>query len=87
MLHELIDQNVVIDMRNSFVCLGKLTRVDEQFLELTNADVHDLRDGETSRENYVAESSMTGIKRNRRRVLIDRTDIVAIALLDDVADE
>ena len=29
----------------------------------------------------------TGIKRNRRRALISRTDIVAVARLDDVADD
>lgn len=87
MLQELVSHDVVIDMRNTFVCLGKLVRLDDQFLELLDADVHDLRDGETSRENYVAESKMTGIKRNRKRVLIDRSDIVAIARLADVADD
>lgn len=87
MLQDLINHEVVIDMRNTFVCLGKLLRVDGEFLELTDADVHDLRDADTSRENYVAESRMTGIKRNRKRVLIDRTDIVAIAKLADVVDD
>src|SRR5438046_143469 len=40
-LNELIGQKVVIDLRSEYVCLGTLTRVDEHFLELKNADLHD----------------------------------------------
>ena len=87
MLEEYRDQKVVVDLSSTFVCLGKLTRFDEHFLELKNADMHDLRDTETTRENYVAASVSTGIKRNRKRVLIRRDQMVAISLLDDVVDE
>jgi hypothetical protein len=56
-------------------------------LELKNADLHDLRDTDTSRENYVAACRSTGIKRNRRRLILFRRDIVAISLLEDVVDD
>jgi small nuclear ribonucleoprotein (snRNP)-like protein len=87
MLHELIGEKVVIDLRSEFVCLGTLTRIDEHFLELKNADLHDLRDTDTSRENYVAASVATGIKRNRKNVMVLRSDVVAVARLDDVVDK
>lgn len=87
MLDEFVNQKVVIDLTTPFVCLGKLTRYDDHFLELKNADLHDLRDTETSRENYVADSVSTGIKRNRKRLLLRRDQMVAIALLDDVTEE
>lgn len=87
MLDDLIDQKVVVDFRSEFVCLGTLKRYDEHSLELRNADLHDLRDTDTSRENYVAASVATGIKRNRKRVLLSRTDVVAISKLEDVVDE
>jgi hypothetical protein len=87
MLEELIGQKVVIDLRSEYVCLGTLTRVDECFLELKNADLHDLRDTETTRENYVVESVMTGIKRNRKRMLLARAEMAAIAALADVVGE
>jgi hypothetical protein len=87
MLEELTGHKVVIDLRSEYVCLGTLSRIDDHFLELKNADIHDLRDADTTRENYVAESHSTGIKRNRRRLLLSRSEIVAIALLDDFADE
>ena len=87
MIQELVGEKIVVDMRSSYVCLGTLLRFDELFLELKNADIHDLRDTQTSRENYVAASLGTGIKRNRKRALIYREDIVAISRLEDVVDE
>ncbi|MBI1915659.1 MAG: hypothetical protein HYS12_13145 [Planctomycetes bacterium] len=87
MLEELMGEKVVVDLRSAFVCLGTLLRVDEHFLELRNADLHDLRDTETSRELYVAESKATGIKRNRRRVLLVRSEVIAVCRLDDIVDE
>ena len=87
MLDEFLDQKVVVDCRSEVVCLGTLKRVDEQFLELRNADVHDLRDTDTSRENYVAASVTTGVKRNRKRVFVARSDVVAVARMEDVVDE
>jgi hypothetical protein len=87
MLDEFIGSKIVVDMRSAYVCLGKLHSVDDHFLELRNADLHDLRDTDTTRENYVAESVATGIKRNRKRVLLVRTEVIAIAKLEDVVDE
>src|SRR5207237_7068574 len=86
-LDELMGQKVVVDLRSHYVCLGTLLRADDYFLELRNADLHDLRDTETTRENYVAASRATGIKRNRKRVWVVRADIIAISRLEDVVDE
>jgi hypothetical protein len=87
MLNELIGVAVVVDLSSPFVCLGMLTRVDERFLELKDADFHDLRDTDTTRENYVAASRLTGIKRNRKRVFLVRGEVVAVSRLEDVVDE
>ena len=87
MLEEMLGQRVVVDLRSEYVCLGTLQRIDELFLELRNADLHDLRDTDTTREQYVVDSKVTGIKRNRRRLLLVRAEMVGIALLEDVADD
>ena len=87
MLEEFLGRRVVIDFQSTYVCLGKLSKIDEHFLEVRNADLHDLRDTETSRENYIASSISTGVKRNRKRVLVRRGEIVAVSLLADVVDE
>jgi small nuclear ribonucleoprotein (snRNP)-like protein len=87
MLDEYLDQKVVVDLRGEYVCLGTLKRYDEHFLELRHADLHDLRDTETSRENYVAASVSTGIKRNRKRVIVARAEVIAVSKFEDVVDE
>jgi hypothetical protein len=87
MLEEMIGQKVVIDLRSPFVCLGTLVRLDDRYLEVRNADFHDLRDAQSSRENYVAASLATGVKRNRKLVLLDRSDLIAISRQEDVVDE
>ena len=79
MLEEMLNQKVVVDMVSPYVCLGTLAGVSEHFLEVRNADLHDFRDTETTRENYIAASRHTGIKRNRKRVLVARDDVVAVS--------
>lgn len=86
MLIEYIGEKIVVDLKSPYVCLGTLTRIDDHFLELKAADLHDLRDTDTSRENYVAASVLTGIKRNRKKVLLFRSDVVAVSRLSDVSD-
>lgn len=86
MLQEFLNQKVVVDLSSTFVGIGTLAAFDDQFLDLRNADFHDLRDTETTRELYVADSVATGIKRNRKRVLLFRSDIVAVSRLEDVVD-
>ncbi len=87
MLDELLEHRVVLDLVSPYVCLGKFIQYDEHYLELRNADLHDLRDTDTTRENYIADSAATGIKRNRKRVFIRRSEVVAISKLEDVVDE
>jgi hypothetical protein len=86
MLEELIGELVVIDMRSPYVCLGKLAKVSPDVLVVRNADLHDLRDTETTRENYVADSVASGIKRNRKKLYVMRSEIVAISRLQDVVE-
>jgi len=83
----MLGQGVVVDLRSEFVCLGTLHRYDDQFLELHHADMHDLRDSDSTRESYTAMALATGIKRNRKRVLLARAEVVAVALLADVTDD
>jgi len=86
-LEGLLGAPVVVDLHSSYVVLGHFTGYNADFLEIRNADLHDLRDTDTTRENYVAASAATGVKRNRRRVYIARKEMVAIGALADVVDE
>ena len=87
LLDDYLGRPVVIDLRSPFVCLGTLSGADGGFLEVRDADLHDLRDGRSSREIYVYESARIGIRRNRSRVLVRRDEIVAVTLLADISEE
>ena len=87
MLEEFVGRKVVVDCQSHFVCLGLLKSFDEHFLDLRNCDLHDLRDTESTRELYVASSAATGIKRNRKRVILSRREVVGLSALEDVVDD
>jgi hypothetical protein len=83
-LDRLIGREVVIDTAAPYVILGRLSAWDEQLLVLEQADVHDLRDTTTTRENYIVDSLRHGIRINRRRVLVSRRDVICLSALDEV---
>lgn len=82
---ELLGQIVVVDLRSPFVCLGRLSAVQGEFLVLTEADLHDLRDTSTTRERYVRDGEVHGIHANRRRTWVSLREVVAITRLEDIA--
>ncbi len=86
-LDDFLGRVVVVDLKGPYVCLGQLKRADELYLELRNADFHDMRDSDTTREIYIAGARATGVKRNRKRILLMRSEVVAISDLDDVVDD
>jgi hypothetical protein len=54
------------------------------YLELEQVDAHDLRDTQTTREKYVLECRLHGIRPNRGRAWISLREIVSISRLADV---
>ena len=86
LLEGLIGQTVVVDLRSSYVCIGKLVGLDLQFLDVRDADLHDFRDSPATREVYVFGSARVGINRNRARVLVRREEVVAVTRLADIAE-
>jgi hypothetical protein len=85
LLARLIGQVVVVDLKAPYVCLGTLVKLDDEFLELNDADLHDFRDSAATREVYVYDSVRLGIRRNRARVLLSRQEVVAVTRFADVA--
>jgi hypothetical protein len=77
-------QIVVLDLASPYVVIGTLIDEDHRYVVLDDADVHDLRDSSTTRELYVLDVRRHGLGPNRRRVLINRSDVVGISLLDNV---
>lgn len=85
-LNAMLGQKVVLDLRSPYVCIGKLIKVENDYFRLDDADLHDLRDSPTTRENYIVSTKFSGVKANRKQVLIRAEEVVAIALLSYVID-
>jgi hypothetical protein len=77
-------QVVVLDLASPYVVVGTLVDEDHRYLILDDADMHDLRDSNTTRELYVLDVRRHGLGPNRRRVLVNRADVVGVSRLDDV---
>lgn len=83
-LPQWLGETVVVDLAGPFLCLGRLTAVDMGFLTLSDADFHDLRDSNATRESYVIDSRRVGIRRNRSKVLVKLSEVVALTKFDDI---
>lgn len=86
LLENLIGEVVVLDLRSSFVCIGTLHAADALYFEVREADLHDFRDSKATREVYVYDSARLGIRRNRRRVLVLRDEVIALTRFADVSE-
>ncbi len=80
----LIGQQVVLDTDSPQVYMGTLKSVDDEFLELTEADVHDSQSTTTTRDLYIINTAKFGIKKNREHVLVRTARVVSVSLLGDV---
>jgi small nuclear ribonucleoprotein (snRNP)-like protein len=85
-LQALIGEQVVVDVAAPFVYLGTLKSLSLGLLVLTDADVHDLRDAEITREIYVLNSARDGIRRNRKEVSIRGDVVLSVSRVADVMD-
>ena len=85
-LDELIGEVVVLDAASRYVFLGKLHEVSDGFLVLQDADAHDLRDTNTTRDLYVLDAKLHGISVNRRQVWVRLDEIVAVTRLSEIVD-
>jgi len=86
MLAQFVGQDIVLDVVSSYVYVGTLIEYDIHYLIMTNADVHDLRDTNTTRELYVLEARRHGVSVNRLRVLVRLDQVVSISALADVRE-
>jgi len=81
---DLIGRNVVVDCRGWFIYAGTLESVGEHWLTLADADLHDHRESNSTRDRYIMEIAKHGVRQNRDRVLVRLDMIVSMSALDDV---
>ena len=80
----LVGQVVVVDTNSSFVYLGTLLKVDDQFLVMKDVDAHDRNEGPSTKEQYVMDMKRFGVKANRKEVSVRKALVVSVSRLDDV---
>ncbi|MBW1803893.1 MAG: hypothetical protein JRJ85_24570 [Deltaproteobacteria bacterium] len=80
------NQYIVVDTSSDFIFIGKLKDIDEYFVTLVEADVHDRRESPSMNEKYIMDSKMYGVRCNRRRVHIRLDRVISISALDDVIE-
>ncbi|MEK7415060.1 MAG: hypothetical protein AAB263_17280 [Planctomycetota bacterium] len=78
-------QVVVVDLDGQWMAFGRLTSWSHQHIVLEQADLHDLREGISTRDVYALETRKLGIRVNRVRVSIPVEQIVALSCLDDLS--
>lgn len=86
-LETLLGEIIVLDLASPYVYLGRLVAVSAEHLVLEEADCHDLRDTNTTREKYVLDCRRHGLGANRRQVWVNRREIVGLSKLEDVVEE
>ena len=83
-LEPMLNEQVVLDTTTPILYVGTLAEITDQALVLTDADVHDCRDGHANKEVYVAEAYSNGVAVNRRKVVVFRSAVISISRLADV---
>ena len=77
-------KKIVVDTRSSWVYIGVLEKVGDNHIQVKGVDVHDNSDFTASKEQYIWESSRTGIKSNRETVYINLDYVVSFSPLETV---
>jgi hypothetical protein len=75
---------VVLDLASPYLIVGTFVGENGHYILLEDADVHDLRDTRSTRDQYLAVMKTAGLKPNRKRTFIAREQVVSLAALEDV---
>ncbi len=83
-LEHMLSEKVVLDTATPILYIGTLAEITDQALVLTDADVHDCRDGHANKEVYLAEAYRNGVAVNRRKVVVFRSAVISVSPLAEV---
>jgi hypothetical protein len=85
-LARFLEQDVVLDTQGPLLYLGTLREITPAALVLVNADVHDSNDSRASKDLYIVESRVLGVRVNRAAVVVMRSQVASASLLRDAVD-
>ena len=85
-LSDLIGREVVLDTSGQFAYIGRLEKMDDQFVELKDCDVHDSSECAATKEIYIMDAKKYGIKKNRKSVFVRTDQVISVSRLEDVIE-
>ena len=77
---------VVCDLADSHLIIGTLVEAGPHHVAFTDADLHDHRESNSSKDVYLIETRKFGVRANRTRVTVPRQLVIAVSRLDDIAE-
>ncbi len=80
----LVGRNVVLDTAGPITYLGRLVEIRPEGFWLADADIRDRSEGHHTKEQYICEVRLQGIRANRRRVFVFAHVVISVSALDDV---
>ena len=85
-LDGLLGKIVVLDTQGPLIYIGTLAQVNNPFVVLVEADVHDSNDSRATKDLYLVETRDLGVRTNRKRVVVMLSQIASISTLEDVSN-
>ena len=86
--HDWLDayQNNIVcaDLKDGFVIYGTVDTYDQQSILFRDADFHDPREANSSKEVYAIETQNIGVRVNRKQCRIPRSNLIAMSLLSEL---
>jgi hypothetical protein len=79
-----LGQLVVCDLDEFYLIIGTVAEVGPEHVVFTDADLHDHREANSTKEVYVLESRKIGVRVNRKRLAMPLRRLVAISRIDEV---
>ena len=79
-----LDQLVCADLKDGFVIYGTLESHDALSVMFRDADFHDPREANCSKEVYAIETKQIGVRANRKQCRVPKSNLIAISLLSDL---
>jgi hypothetical protein len=76
---------VVCDLDEFYLVIGTLAELGSDHVVFTDADLHDHREANSTKEVYILESRKIGVRVNRRRLTVPTRRLVAISGLDEIS--
>ncbi len=83
-LRPYVGKVVIADLDELYMVIGTLIEIGADHLLFADADLHDHREANSTKEVYALESRKIGVRVNRTRVAVPLRRLVAISLLEDL---